>query len=61
MARYSYTLVDVFTDRQFAGNQLAVFTDARGMQTETMQACHENVRHLDLLRQAAVHSALDQE
>jgi trans-2,3-dihydro-3-hydroxyanthranilate isomerase len=38
MARYTYTLVDVFTDRQFAGNQLAVFTDARGMPTETMQA-----------------------
>jgi trans-2,3-dihydro-3-hydroxyanthranilate isomerase len=33
-----YVLVDVFTDRPFAGNQLAVFTDARALDTETMQA-----------------------
>lgn len=28
---YSFTVVDVFTDRPFAGNQLAVLTDARGL------------------------------
>jgi trans-2,3-dihydro-3-hydroxyanthranilate isomerase len=27
---------DVFTDRRFEGNQLAVFTDARGIDTQTM-------------------------
>jgi trans-2,3-dihydro-3-hydroxyanthranilate isomerase len=37
-----YVIVDVFTDRPLAGNQLAVFTDARGLDTETMQAlAHE--------------------
>jgi trans-2,3-dihydro-3-hydroxyanthranilate isomerase len=33
-----YALVDVFTDIPLAGNQLAVFTDGRGLETETMQA-----------------------
>src|SRR5919109_3324322 len=28
---------DVFTDRRFEGNQLAVFTDARGIDEQTMQ------------------------
>lgn len=36
MPRYIH--LDVFTDRQFAGNQLAVFLDGRGLPTETMQA-----------------------
>jgi len=35
---YRYVIVDVFTDRALAGNQLAVFTDARGLDTKTMQA-----------------------
>jgi trans-2,3-dihydro-3-hydroxyanthranilate isomerase len=35
---FRYVVVDVFTDRAFTGNQLAVFTDARGLDTETMQA-----------------------
>jgi trans-2,3-dihydro-3-hydroxyanthranilate isomerase len=38
MAVVRYVLVDVFTDRPFAGNQLAVFTDARALDTATMQA-----------------------
>jgi trans-2,3-dihydro-3-hydroxyanthranilate isomerase len=33
-----YVVVDVFTDRALEGNQLAVFTDARELDTETMQA-----------------------
>jgi trans-2,3-dihydro-3-hydroxyanthranilate isomerase len=33
-----YVFVDVFTDRPFAGNQLVVFTDARELDAETMQA-----------------------
>jgi trans-2,3-dihydro-3-hydroxyanthranilate isomerase len=38
MADLRYVLVDVFTDRPLAGNQLAVFTDARGVDDATMQA-----------------------
>jgi len=33
-----YVVVDVFTDRALAGNPLAVFTDARELDGETMQA-----------------------
>jgi trans-2,3-dihydro-3-hydroxyanthranilate isomerase len=33
-----YVHVDVFTDRPLEGNQLAVFTDARALDDETMQA-----------------------
>ena len=29
MARFRYVVCDVFTDTPLAGNQLAVFTDAR--------------------------------
>ncbi|MDQ3705643.1 MAG: PhzF family phenazine biosynthesis protein [Chloroflexota bacterium] len=32
-----YYIVDVFTDRQFGGNPLAVFTDGQGLSTEMMQ------------------------
>jgi trans-2,3-dihydro-3-hydroxyanthranilate isomerase len=35
---HRYVLVDVFTDTALAGNQLAVFTDARDLTGETMQA-----------------------
>lgn len=38
MTRHEYRLLDVFTDRRFGGNQLAVFRDARGIPSETMQA-----------------------
>lgn len=39
MARsYRYLHYDVFTDRLFGGNQLAVILDGRGLSTETMQA-----------------------
>jgi trans-2,3-dihydro-3-hydroxyanthranilate isomerase len=37
MTRQSFIIADVFTEKQFGGNQLAVFTDARGLDTETMQ------------------------
>ncbi|HEX9989127.1 MAG TPA: PhzF family phenazine biosynthesis protein [Chloroflexia bacterium] len=33
-----YHTLDVFTDRPFGGNPLAVFTDGRGLSTETMQS-----------------------
>ena len=38
MATHSYVTVDVFTDRAFSGNPLAVVTDARGLSPEQMQA-----------------------
>lgn len=37
MATFRYVVCDVFTDRPLAGNQLAVFTDARGIPEELMQ------------------------
>jgi len=36
--RCAFHLVDVFTDRLLAGNQLAVVLDADGLETDTMQA-----------------------
>jgi trans-2,3-dihydro-3-hydroxyanthranilate isomerase len=38
MPRFRYVVADVFTDTPLTGNQLAVFTDARGLDDETMQA-----------------------
>ena len=35
---YEFVTLDVFTDRRFGGNPLAVFPDARGLDTATMQA-----------------------
>jgi trans-2,3-dihydro-3-hydroxyanthranilate isomerase len=38
MRSLRYVFADVFTDRPLEGNQLAVFTDARALDDETMQA-----------------------
>ena len=38
MRTLRYVVADVFTDRPLTGNQLAVFTDARDLDSETMQA-----------------------
>src|SRR4051794_37870322 len=38
MAAYSFVTVDVFTDRRFGGNPLAVFPEARGMSDTDMQS-----------------------
>lgn len=39
---HRFVIADVFTDRPFTGNQLAVFPDARGLSGETMQTiAHE--------------------
>jgi trans-2,3-dihydro-3-hydroxyanthranilate isomerase len=38
MPIFSFVTVDVFTDRRFGGNPLAVFPDARGMSDADMQA-----------------------
>jgi trans-2,3-dihydro-3-hydroxyanthranilate isomerase len=37
VARFRYVVCDVFTDRPLAGNQLAVFTDARAIPEELLQ------------------------
>jgi trans-2,3-dihydro-3-hydroxyanthranilate isomerase len=36
--RYQFYTADVFTDRMFGGNQLAVFANAQGLNSEQMQA-----------------------
>src|SRR5712672_1965692 len=38
MAQIPYEVWDVFTSKRLTGNQLAVFTDARGLTAETMAA-----------------------
>lgn len=38
MPTYDFVTLDVFTDRPFGGNPLAVFTDARGMSDAQMQS-----------------------
>ena len=38
MPTFRYVVADVFTDTPLQGNQLAVFTDARGLDDATMQA-----------------------
>jgi len=38
MRKYAYETVDVFTEDRFGGNQLAVFTDARGLSDAEMQS-----------------------
>src|SRR5882672_10473666 len=38
MRSYQFVTLDVFTDTRFGGNQLAVFTDARGLSDGEMQA-----------------------
>lgn len=37
MSNKRFIIADVFTDRQFGGNQLAVFTDGSGLDDATMQ------------------------
>ena len=36
--RFNFVTCDVFTDRRFGGNPLAVLTDARGLSSEEMQS-----------------------
>ncbi len=45
MPRYPYETVDVFTDRPFGGNPLAVFTDARGLSDAEMQALAAEINY----------------
>jgi trans-2,3-dihydro-3-hydroxyanthranilate isomerase len=45
VAAFRYVLVDVFTNRPLAGNQLAVFTDARDIPEETLQPLAREVNY----------------
>jgi trans-2,3-dihydro-3-hydroxyanthranilate isomerase len=45
MADYRYVVCDVFTDTPLEGNQLAVFTDARTLDGETMQALAREINY----------------
>jgi trans-2,3-dihydro-3-hydroxyanthranilate isomerase len=42
---YRYVHLDVFTDRLFGGNQLAVFLDGRGLSGATMQAIAKEMNY----------------
>ena len=44
ISRYRYLHYDVFTDRRFGGNQLAVFPDAAGLPAHMMQQADGGVR-----------------
>jgi trans-2,3-dihydro-3-hydroxyanthranilate isomerase len=45
--RYHFVQVDVFTDRAFGGNQLAVFTDARGLSADEMQTLTREMNYAE--------------
>jgi trans-2,3-dihydro-3-hydroxyanthranilate isomerase len=44
VATLRYVVADVFTDEPLTGNQLAVFTDARGVDEGTMQALAQELK-----------------
>ena len=48
MPSFPYETVDVFTDRPFGGNQLAVFTDARGLSDAQMQALAAEMNYSEM-------------
>jgi trans-2,3-dihydro-3-hydroxyanthranilate isomerase len=45
MADFRYVVCDVFTDTPLEGNQLAVFTDARELDGQTMQALAREINY----------------
>jgi trans-2,3-dihydro-3-hydroxyanthranilate isomerase len=47
MATFRYVVADVFTDTPLAGNQLAVFTDARGIPEETLQPLAKEMNYAE--------------
>ncbi|MEJ2792301.1 PhzF family phenazine biosynthesis protein [Iodobacter sp. LRB] len=59
MPTYSYRLVNVFAENIFAGNPLAVFTDARGLDEQSMQllAAQLNLSETTFVFPSAVASA----
>src|SRR6266516_6466806 len=49
MRRFRYVVCDVFTDTPLAGNQLAVFTDARDLDPLTMQALAREMNFAEIV------------
>jgi trans-2,3-dihydro-3-hydroxyanthranilate isomerase len=47
VATFRYVVADVFTDTPLAGNQLAVFTDARGIPEETLQPLAKEMNYAE--------------
>ncbi len=45
MTNKDYFIVDVFTEKRFGGNQLAVFCDGTGLHTKTMQAIANEINY----------------
>ena len=45
MTEYAFHTVDVFTQKRFGGNPLAVFPDARGLDTATMQSLSAEINY----------------
>src|SRR6187431_307340 len=57
---YRYLHYDVFTDRRFGGNQLAVFPDAAGLRARTMQQIAREIGFAETtFVTAAEHDATD--
>ncbi len=48
MRTYDFVTVDVFTDRQFGGNPLAVFPDGRGLSDEEMQRTASEINYPEI-------------
>lgn len=48
MRTYDFVTVDVFTDRQFGGNPLAVFPDGRGLADEEMQKIASEINYSEI-------------
>ena len=44
MAAFEFLTLDVFTDRPFGGNPLAIVTDGRGLDDAAMQASRDRVQ-----------------
>ena len=47
MPTFRYVVADVFTDRPLAGNQLAVFTDAREIPEHLLQPLAREINFSD--------------
>lgn len=49
MSTFRYVVADVFTNTALQGNQVAVFTDARGIPEETLQPLAREVNFSEAL------------
>ena len=58
MTAFRYVVADVFTDTPLAGNQLAVFTDARGIPEDQLQRLAKEMNFSETTLQASPQPAL---